>query len=759
MSGQITQYVLKVHSRCDLACDHCYVYEHADQSWRVKPLAMSAATAEAAAQRIAEHATLHQLTQVQVVLHGGEPLLLGRDRMRSILATLEAGIASAADVDLRLHTNGMLLDSEWCALFRDYGLRIGISLDGDRAANDRHRRYSDGRSSYDQVRGALALLRTSDYRELYAGILCTIDLSNDPIAVYESLIAEQPPNLDLLLPHATWEHPPANPAGLAAPYADWMMRVYRRWTHDGRPVPIRFFDSLISAARGERSRSEVVGVDPVDLLVIDTDGSWEHPDSLKTAFDGAPSTGLNVFDHSIDEVAAQAGFRTRLGGVPALCSTCRECSVVRICGGGMYAHRYSTRTSFDNPSVYCADMKTLIGEIAPNNARPAVNVPPEATHKLPAGAFETLAAGPGSVVGVEALAAMRLSVTRALVAAVARADDRWQDKDLQVASTEGWALLCDLDRNNRSAVSFVLAHPYAYAWALRCLRPGPDCDRDLDRAHLAGLAAAAALRAGVRTRLPLPVRDGKLQIPAMGALDVRAGGTRTITVSLLAGRPTADGYPALWLPTRRVADGRLDIAVEDLDPFRDCQAWPAADRLSAPSWRGWHSALTVASAKLTNALPAYAEVIGAGLRAVAPLRNASGTDRSATARQAFGAVGLAFPRAPGSLDALLLHEFQHTKLHALTELRELFDVDNRRTLRVPWRDQPRPIEGALHGAYAYLALCHLWRSRQPMTSRHRTYRDWVRAVTDSLIESGALTSEGEHFVAGMHSATANSRDE
>ena len=33
----LSQFVLKVHSRCDLACDHCYVYEAADQSWRGRP--------------------------------------------------------------------------------------------------------------------------------------------------------------------------------------------------------------------------------------------------------------------------------------------------------------------------------------------------------------------------------------------------------------------------------------------------------------------------------------------------------------------------------------------------------------------------------------------------------------------------------------------------------------------------------------------------------------------------------------------------
>ena len=42
MTGPLVPFreiVLKVHSRCDLACDHCYVYEHADQSWRARPKA------------------------------------------------------------------------------------------------------------------------------------------------------------------------------------------------------------------------------------------------------------------------------------------------------------------------------------------------------------------------------------------------------------------------------------------------------------------------------------------------------------------------------------------------------------------------------------------------------------------------------------------------------------------------------------------------------------------------------------------------
>ena len=58
------QFVLKMHSRCDLACDHCYIdhcyiYEHADTSWKGRPKASSGEVLTRTAERIAEHAGSH----------------------------------------------------------------------------------------------------------------------------------------------------------------------------------------------------------------------------------------------------------------------------------------------------------------------------------------------------------------------------------------------------------------------------------------------------------------------------------------------------------------------------------------------------------------------------------------------------------------------------------------------------------------------------------------------------------------------------
>src|SRR5882757_3574094 len=165
------KFVLKVHSRSDLACRHCYVYEHADQSWSSRPKVISDEVINWTANRLAEHVKTHALPSVQVILHGGEPLLAGTARLRRVCEELSGRLAGVSELNLRIHTNGVQLTERHLDLFAEFNVLVGISLDGDKAANDRHRLYADGRSSYQQVLKAVALMRQERYRHLYAGLL------------------------------------------------------------------------------------------------------------------------------------------------------------------------------------------------------------------------------------------------------------------------------------------------------------------------------------------------------------------------------------------------------------------------------------------------------------------------------------------------------------------------------------------------------------------------------------------------------------
>src|ERR1700693_4401089 len=79
------EFIIKIHSRCDLACDYCYMFEMADQSWRDKPRKMSHEVAARTAARIGEHARAHNIANIALFLQGGEPLLAGRDLISDLV--------------------------------------------------------------------------------------------------------------------------------------------------------------------------------------------------------------------------------------------------------------------------------------------------------------------------------------------------------------------------------------------------------------------------------------------------------------------------------------------------------------------------------------------------------------------------------------------------------------------------------------------------------------------------------------------------
>ncbi|WP_223267401.1 FxsB family cyclophane-forming radical SAM/SPASM peptide maturase [Streptosporangium nondiastaticum] len=359
-------FVLKVHSRCDLACDYCYMYRSHDQSWRTQPRAMPPAVVDRTAERIAEHLSAHGLREAGVVLHGGEPLLIGDAALARTARVLRAAAGDGVRLHLSLQTNGVRLTRERLDLCAESGIRVGVSTDGGRAAHDRHRRGADGRGSHARVEAALELFASAPYRPLFAGLLCTIDLRNDPVHAYEALLSHRPPAVDFLLPLGNWHTPPPGivPGGQRTPYADWLWAVFKRWYEAPvRETGVRLLDDVMTLLLGGDAHTESLGLAPVRYAVVESDGSLAQDDALRTAYDGAARTGLDVWRDSFDTLLRHPGIAARQWGADGLCAACRACPLHRVCGGGHYATRYRRATGFANPSVYCADLASLIRRV------------------------------------------------------------------------------------------------------------------------------------------------------------------------------------------------------------------------------------------------------------------------------------------------------------------------------------------------------------------------------------------------------------
>jgi len=277
-------------------------------------------------------------------------------------------------------------------------------------------------------------------------------------------------------------------------------------------------------------------------------------------------------------------------------------------------------------------------------------------------------------------------------------------------------------------------------WASEaCQRPWTAGDHD----RLRAVASAAGFRAGVLTE-SLPLRAGHCAVlPTIGALNA----TTPIRIT------SADLDGPHWTPIRRVDIPAGRIAIDDLDPYRNCHGRPVADRLTSKNWALWQRAVSEAHRLLSSYAPDRAAEVAAGVRSIAPLRGRAAAGMSITHRDAFGGFAASLPETPAELAAIMVHELQHSKLNALLGLVRLYDPSDATEYFAPWRSDPRPLAAILHGVYAFTGVASLWHAlradpalEERATRQFSTYRVQVDRALADLATAPGLTDAGRRFV-------------
>lgn len=329
---------------------------------------MDTRTITSALERIAQYHTQRPSDQVILTLHGGEPLLAGLELILGISEKSREIVAPITPVQVELQSNGTLLTDGVLNELQQAGIRVGISLDGDVATNDKYRVNHRGYGTYSVVSIALQKLAVS-HRSIFSGILCVVHPESDPRDVYAELARWEPPVLDLLLPSCNWEHPPKHRAKSATEansvYGTWLAAIFDVWyVHGPRSVRVRLFEEILHSLLGGSSTSTAIGSSTTPgFIVIDTNGSYQLTDRLKSAYDGAASLNMDVARHSILDVLSSPKLQRYFTSAARVATECRSCDLVAICGGGSPPHRYSNAKYLDNPSVFCEDLYFLIQHI------------------------------------------------------------------------------------------------------------------------------------------------------------------------------------------------------------------------------------------------------------------------------------------------------------------------------------------------------------------------------------------------------------
>jgi uncharacterized protein len=299
---------------------------------------------------------------LSVVLHGGEPLLLGLPGMRRLIEGLAKALR--ADAGLHVQTNGVLLSDDFIDLFAEHDVGISISLDGTAEVHDRNRLDRQGNGSHSRVVEAIGrVLAHPAGGQLLSGLLAVVDPSSDPVEVYEALKATGAPAFDFLYRDGNHtELPPGKGSFESTEYGSWMILLLDHYLADATPPRIRVLDDLMRLILGGWSRKEGVGPSEYGILVVDTDGAITRNDTLKVAYAGADRFNLeySIVDADLLTLIATEELEDYFHLHAPTAPACRGCPELAVCGGGMPAHRWSRENGYDNPTVFCRDQQALI---------------------------------------------------------------------------------------------------------------------------------------------------------------------------------------------------------------------------------------------------------------------------------------------------------------------------------------------------------------------------------------------------------------
>jgi uncharacterized protein len=354
---QVFRYILlKLATRCNLKCTYCYWFR--DDSVYEKPAVLTQQAEAAFLEKLARHIQQYQIDYFSILFHGGEPLLFGKKRFEAFCGKLrDMEKAFGFKLSLAITSNGVLIDEQWARLLRAFRVAVTISIDGPELVHDQRRVDIKGRGTFHKVLAALPILAAEGIRP---GVLAVCDPHSDPEELCELFVRRlEIQHFDILVPDATHED---KPASIARYYKKLFDIVYDTYGMEG--VHVRWLETVTKGLLGVPSHSESIGYRPVTTFTLLTDGSLEPLDVLRTAGRKATATSFDIFNHELQEIQRDPLWREVRDASLTLAPVCEQCVYKSACGGGHIASRWSKANRYNNPSVYCDDIKDIFDHIS-----------------------------------------------------------------------------------------------------------------------------------------------------------------------------------------------------------------------------------------------------------------------------------------------------------------------------------------------------------------------------------------------------------
>src|SRR5579872_6702816 len=134
-------------STCNIDCTYCFFLSK-EALYPNEKNRMSEVTLEAYIRQLLES---HRTPTVTVAWQGGETTLMKLAFFERSVELVEKYRRPGQAIEHTFQTNGLLLDDDWCAFFKQHNFLVGLSVDGPREIHDAYRVDRRGRGTFDLV--------------------------------------------------------------------------------------------------------------------------------------------------------------------------------------------------------------------------------------------------------------------------------------------------------------------------------------------------------------------------------------------------------------------------------------------------------------------------------------------------------------------------------------------------------------------------------------------------------------------------------
>lgn len=332
-----------------------------DDNWKNLTKFISQETTEALCESLSEFVT-KQKKKFSVVLHGGEPFLLGEKKLFQLFQQLRDVLP--LDYPISIQTNGILITNDLLDICSKFNVSIAVSIDGPEEIHDKFRvTHKDSGTFAEVLKGYRILADHPNADFLNAGLLAVIDPLSNAEDVYSFFKKLAAPSVDFLYKDGNHSKLPLNKSSInSTEYGEWMTDLMDVYLNDSNPLQIRVLDDMLKVLLGGTVSKEGSGMTNFAIVIIDTDGTIMKNDTLKSAYNGADKFAkkTNIKDVKLYDFLNSDEFISYCNMQRPTHPSCLNCAELQICGGGMILNRWSNERHFDNPSVYCSDQLHLI---------------------------------------------------------------------------------------------------------------------------------------------------------------------------------------------------------------------------------------------------------------------------------------------------------------------------------------------------------------------------------------------------------------